>query len=192
VKNLEALIDAFTIVASNPTPGSGAVPRTSWRLVILGDGEAEYVGTLRARAGSSGCADRIVFAGWASGETKRAWLREASLFALASHHENFGVSLLEALALGVPAIVTPGVQLAAAVERAHAGWVSALDTGALASTLGSAMDDLAGRTTRAEAARVLARGYTWTAVASALVDLYTSLRPRPAAVRAPTAAGGRR
>ncbi len=53
---------------------------------------------------------RIVFEGWVSGDARFSLLRHATLFALLSSQENFGVALVEALACGMPAIVSPGGQ----------------------------------------------------------------------------------
>ena len=40
--------------------------------------------------------ERIEFVGWTEGARKRELVGNAALFALASRHENFGVSVLEA------------------------------------------------------------------------------------------------
>src|SRR5262249_36485043 len=132
VKGLELLIDAFAAA----TAADRAV--ASWRLVIAGSGEPEYVQKLRAHASASLVADRIIFEGWVDGSRKSALLAGASLFALPSHHENFGMSLAEALACGVPAIVSPDVQLADEVVANGAGWVSALTLDALSNALRAA------------------------------------------------------
>jgi glycosyltransferase involved in cell wall biosynthesis len=56
----------------------------------------------------------------------------AALLALRSHQENFGLVVIEALACGVPVLVSPHVNLADDVQAVGAGWVVPLEPAALA------------------------------------------------------------
>jgi glycosyltransferase involved in cell wall biosynthesis len=47
---------------------------------------------------------RVVFPGYAMGERKRAFFAMADLFVFPSRHESYGLTLLEALAAGLPAV----------------------------------------------------------------------------------------
>jgi glycosyltransferase involved in cell wall biosynthesis len=174
VKGLELLIDAFAAATASD--------RTSarWRLVIAGNGEPEYVNKIRAHAGASPVAERIVFEGWVDGSRKSALLDGASLFALPSHHENFGMSLAEALACGVPAIISPHVQLAETVAASGAGWVSALTLEALSSTLREAWSSDGQLAAKGQAARSLGQMFSSARVAQQLVELYEHVRLHPA------------
>jgi glycosyltransferase involved in cell wall biosynthesis len=163
-KNLEAVIEAFTDAMAI---GSG--PR--WTLVIAGSGDAGYVGSLRGRVEQRGAGDRVRFTGWVDGDRKRELVRHASLFALCSKHENFGVAVLEALAAGVPAVVSREVDLAEDIERARAGWV--VDAGEmLRDALVDAFDSARERESRGLAARALARRFAWPIVGDELRELY--------------------
>jgi glycosyltransferase involved in cell wall biosynthesis len=166
-KNLEPLIESFAEVSS----ASG----TAWRLVIAGSGDAEYVARLEQMVQRLRATDRVTFAGWMDGEKKREIIRRASLFALVSLHENFGVSLLEALALGVPGLVSRHVDLAEAVERASAGWVVDTDSRSLTAGLADAMNHPEERDARGWSATTLARDYTWPGIAGQLRELYNQL-----------------
>jgi glycosyltransferase involved in cell wall biosynthesis len=148
--------------------GAGA----SWRLVIAGDGAPDYRARLEALAAASGAGGRVEFAGWVGGEDKTALLSRAALFALPSHQENFGIAVLEGLARGVPAIVSPQVNLAAAIDRAGAGWI-ARDDHHLGAVLDTAMRDDRERASRAAQARALAETFRWSAIAPRIADLYT-------------------
>lgn len=66
-------------------------------------------------------ADRIDFCGEVLGETKQQLYSESSLFVLPTHSENFGIAVAEALAAGLPAIVTKGAPWSGLVEK-KAGW----------------------------------------------------------------------
>jgi glycosyltransferase involved in cell wall biosynthesis len=165
-KNLEALITAFLAATES---------KREWRLVLAGSGDAEYARTLARLIDARGAHDRVELAGWVDGPRKRALLQQASLFALVSLHENFGISLLEALACGVPAIATRNVDLSEPIAETNAGWIveSTLDsiTGGLIAALSSRADLVA----RGAAARALAGRFTWPAVAGELRVLYEGL-----------------
>ncbi len=108
-KNLEALIEAFVDEASRR--------EEAWRLVIAGTGEPHYVERLQSiRDRRTDRNRRVSFPGWVDGARKRELIARASLFALASLHENFGVSVLEALASGVPAFLSTEVDLSDAFD----------------------------------------------------------------------------
>jgi len=166
VKALDALIDAF---------GDVYTIARKWRLVIAGDGDEAYVRKLKVRAADSAGATAIEFRGWVDGEAKRDLLRRASIYALPSHHENFGVSLAEALARGVPAIVSSHVLISEDLAAAGAAWVTPNDRQSLATTLLQAITDQDARYEKAAAARQFAQGLAWPSVASRLMEVYASL-----------------
>jgi glycosyltransferase involved in cell wall biosynthesis len=75
-------------------------------LVIAGAGETEYVASLRESARALVDAGRVAFAGHVSGDDRRELLASADGFALTSHSENFGMSVAEAMAAGLPVVVS--------------------------------------------------------------------------------------
>jgi glycosyltransferase involved in cell wall biosynthesis len=167
-KNFELLIDAFAEAARSGT--------AAWQLVIAGSGEPAYQQALERRARESGAPIR--FAGWVTGAEKRALLARASVFALPSKHENFGIAVLEALAAGVPAIVSRDVQLSAALRDADGGWIVDGSTGSLADALRDALApdaDLDGKSRRAQA---LAERFAWPAVAARMMTMYRDVLAR--------------
>lgn len=161
-KGLDVLIDAFM-----------ACKQDSWRLVIAGDGPQDYVSLLKQKARGS---ERIVFTGWVEGERKEELLRGASLFALPSYQENFGLSALEAMAHGVPVLVTPEVNLALEIEAAKAGWVFKRET--LREGLDGLLKDEADRNARGRAAYEFAKRYSWEKTATDLINLYKECSTR--------------
>jgi glycosyltransferase involved in cell wall biosynthesis len=165
VKALDVLVDAFAAATAGGE-------RAAWRLVIAGSGDPEHVAALTTHIRQSPAADRVTMAGWVDGGAKERLLSGASLFALTSRHENFGVGLAEAMAMGVPVLVTRGVHLSPLVEAAGAGWVTPLESAEIDATLRVAMDDLAARHARGAAARRLAEQWRWPAIAQQLIDLY--------------------
>jgi glycosyltransferase involved in cell wall biosynthesis len=163
-KGLDLLIEAFVSLVRRPQ-------FAGWRLVIAGDGPREYVAMLKEKAANS---HRIVFTGWVEGEQKEALLRNASLLALPSRHENFGFCVVEAMARGVPVLLSPQVNLAREIGKADAGWVIERDE--LTSGLAAALADKGERARRGQAAYVLAQRYSWKKTAADLIDLYNEVR----------------
>jgi glycosyltransferase involved in cell wall biosynthesis len=161
-KNLEALIDSF-VASQKGSP---------WRLIIAGDGERRYVRSLEKLVADRHAESSVTFTGWVEGAAKLELIRRASIFAMPSLHENFGVSLLEALAAGVPALVSREVHLADDVEAGRAGWVTATDRSSLTRALDAALDEHADREDRGRAASVLAQRFSWPKVAARIVELY--------------------
>jgi glycosyltransferase involved in cell wall biosynthesis len=105
-KGADLLIDAF----ARSCPHSG-------RLVIAGpEGEAGYLASLQAHARNSGVGERVIFAGPLYDEQKAAALADADLFVLPSRYENFANVAAEAMACGVPVIVSDACGIASLVE----------------------------------------------------------------------------
>ena len=111
------------------------------------------------------------------GVAKQQLLEQASVFALPSFHENFGVSLVEAMAAGVPALVSRDVHLAEDINAAGAGWIVSPDRAAIAAGLREAVTDSDERARKGQAASRLATRFAWPIVAGSLKALYERLTP---------------
>lgn len=93
-----------------------------WELHITGpdtNGQTEKMQNLAAAV----AARRIVFSGAKYGREKSDTFRRAALYVLPSHTENFGLTVAESLAHGVPAITTTGTPWARLEEEACGWWV---------------------------------------------------------------------
>lgn len=168
-KGLEQLLDVFLDL-------TGEQAFSGWRLVVAGDGAPEYVRRLQRLAEERHGEGRVVFTGWLDGAERVSALREAGLVALVSHQENFGLSVVEAMACGVPVLVSRHVNLAEEIEAGGAGWVTALDRGTLLKTLRRVLgaDDEWARRGRA-GRELVRRRFVWPAVAAELAKLYQSI-----------------
>jgi glycosyltransferase involved in cell wall biosynthesis len=168
-KGLEPLLDVFLDVTREEA-------FSGWRLVVAGGGAPEYVKRLERFAEERHGAGHVVFTGWLDGADRASALREASVVALVSHQENFGLSIVEAMACGVPVLVSRHVNLAEEIAAAGAGWVTSLDRVTLLGTLRGVLgaDDEWAR--RGQAGRELVlRRFVWPAVAAELAKLYRSI-----------------
>jgi glycosyltransferase involved in cell wall biosynthesis len=84
------------------------IPDLSWRWVCVGspDRDPNFVEALRRRSRERGLADRVLFAGTATGADLDRAYAEADLMVLASRAETYGMVVTEALARGVPVLTT--------------------------------------------------------------------------------------
>src|SRR5215208_245005 len=162
-KGLDVLIDAFLSLPEK---------FASWRLVLAGDGPADHVLSLKEKAAH---ADRVLFTGWLDGEKKDAVLSCASLLALPSHQENFGLCVIEALSHSVPVLLSPHVNLAEEIVLANAGWIATVNKDALALRLAEALDDEEELARRGRAGKELSQKYSWDSAAKGLTELYRSV-----------------
>lgn len=91
-----------------------------WNLRIVGPDNGGYLAKMQVLAAQLRL-ERVVFTGVLYEEEKLRAYREASLFVLPTHSENFGMTVAEALAAGTPAIVSKGAPWAG-LEQQGAGW----------------------------------------------------------------------
>jgi glycosyltransferase involved in cell wall biosynthesis len=82
-----------------------------YAFVIAGPGKDTYVSELKAQAVQLGLEKKLIWAGPLYGELKWAAIREAEAYILPSHQENFGISVVEALACSVPVLITDKVNI---------------------------------------------------------------------------------
>jgi glycosyltransferase involved in cell wall biosynthesis len=92
-------------------------------LVVAGSGMPEFESSLRREARHLGVEDDTVWAGFLHGEEKLAVLADADMFILPSYSENFGLAAVEAMAAGVPVILSDQVGIHREVAAAGAGLV---------------------------------------------------------------------
>lgn len=114
-KGCDLLIDAFAKVLG---------PFPEWHLVIAGPDQVGWQVELEARAEALGLAGRVTWAGMLAGELKWGALRAAEVFLLPSHQENFGIAVAEALAVGLPALISNQVNIWREIDADGAGMVS--------------------------------------------------------------------
>jgi glycosyltransferase involved in cell wall biosynthesis len=159
-------------------------------LAIAGNDEEGYRARLDHQAAAAGVAGRIIHLGPVHGADKAALLHGSDLLVLPSYSENFGNVVLEAMAAGLPVVVTPQVGLAAVVREHGAGMVAEGDPPQLAAALRCLLADEEGRRamgrrgTEAAAAR-----FGWESLAARMEEVYDEIvgaRCRPAAAAAPS------
>lgn len=161
-KGLDYLADAFERVA--------AVNR-SIRLVVAGpDGGAQDA--FAQQIAQAGLSDRVHVVGPIYGPSKLGALVDASCFCLPSRQEGFSIAITEALACGVPVVISDACHFPEVAE-AGAGEVVPLDADAVAQALLRILGDDDLRHRMSQAGRELVRSrFTWPKIAARMVECY--------------------
>lgn len=101
-------------------------------LVLAGPEEDGYVQPLKKMAEKLGIMDRVLFTGFLESKTRVTALADSDVFILTSYSENFGIAAVEAMAAGLPVIVSDRVGIAEELRAERAGVVVSLDPAAVA------------------------------------------------------------
>ncbi len=142
-------------------------------LAVAGNDDDDYQIHLDRLASRNGVSKRITFTGPVYGEEKRRLLGAADVFVLPSYSENFGIAVLEAMAAGVPVVVTPEVGLSREVEEAGAGLVLSGDPGILGPGINSLLADPGRLRRMGERGRELAAGrFAWDGIGREMEQVY--------------------
>jgi len=113
----------------------------SGRLVIAGpEGERDYLAFLQKCAIELGVDDRVLFTGPLYDSEKDAAFADANVFVLPSKYENFANVAAEAIAFGVPVIISPFCGIRSLVAD-RAGLVVSPDKNSLAAALRRLIDN---------------------------------------------------
>jgi glycosyltransferase involved in cell wall biosynthesis len=166
-KNVHLLLEAFHIVTNRLVDA---------RLSISGDGEQNYVDNLKRQVATLGIAEKVTWTGHVSGVDKAATFAAASVFVLPSSSENFGIAVAEALAAGLPCVLTPGVAIAARVEEVGAGIVAEPNATSIAAAIERYLSSRELRESASRAAKALAASdYSDQRMGNALVQMYREI-----------------
>jgi glycosyltransferase involved in cell wall biosynthesis len=128
-KGFEVLVEALAVLAAEGL---------AFRAVIAGAGDE--AAALRALVRVRGLGQRVDLPGWE--DDKARFFAAIDVFALPSHHEPFGVVLIEAMAQAVPIVTTASEGPSEIVRDGVDGIIVAKDDpGALAAALGRLLRD---------------------------------------------------
>lgn len=145
-------------------------------LIMAGENEDGYRAELEQFIEKRGFHERIRVEEPRYGSEKWGLIVSASLLVLPSISENFGNVVLEAMAVGVPVVVTEGVGVSSLVESSGAGLVCDASPKGIADAISCILDDAElasqmGRNGRA----VVAEHYDWRVISQRMEAMYYSL-----------------
>jgi glycosyltransferase involved in cell wall biosynthesis len=143
---------------------------------VVGPDEAGHRSEIDSMVQAAGLEDAWSLEDAVSDEQKWDLYRESDLFILPTHSENFGISVAEALASGLPVITTTGAPWRGLVEHQCGWWVD------------PSVDDLAGALQEATSNRSVslksmgdrgrewvARDFSWKGIAQSMLNGYKNL-----------------
>ncbi len=163
-KGLDILARAFALVARG---------REDVHLVLAGPDTEGYGRKVREWLREGGVLEKTTFTGLLEGEDRFAALQQAEVFALSSYTENFGQVVAEAMASGVPVVISDQVNIWPEVKQANAGLVVPCDAEATANALQSVLaDSVGGRQMGRNGRRWVAENLPWKIVAAQMASVY--------------------
>jgi glycosyltransferase involved in cell wall biosynthesis len=146
------------------------------KLVIAGPADAGMQSKVERWLEEGGVRERAIFTGMLRGEAKLSAFRDAKIFVLPSYSENFGVSLIEAMACGLPVITTDKVNIWRELGSTGVARISAANTHEFAHALDEGLDDAVWLArARVEGPKLVERLYDWTHVADQLEAMYLAV-----------------
>jgi glycosyltransferase involved in cell wall biosynthesis len=168
-KNVVRLIEAFERVAGSFRDEKAV--ENQWRLLLAGAPSGYQSGEILARIEESSCRNRIELAGYVSESDLEGLYSRASIFALPSLDEGFGIPVLEAMASGVP-VVTSNRSALVEVAGDAALLVDPYAVDELECALKRLMKDRRLRGKLSDLGRARAKCYTWDRAVHATYSVY--------------------
>jgi glycosyltransferase involved in cell wall biosynthesis len=166
-KNLEALLEAVRLVLSK---------QLDVVLNVAGAGDPIYIDKLKALARDLDINGHVNWLGYVDGDKKTELLAAASAFTLPSYSENFGMAVVEALAAGLPCLVSRGVAISGEIDRARAGIVVGTAPAEIAAGIEKMSSDECDLSTMSTAASALASSaFSLDAMGECLEALYRNI-----------------
>lgn len=144
------------------------------KIVFGGDGEVEKNKKL---AKELGVTNNCEFHGWVSGAEREALFARAGVYCLPSKNEGLPMSVLEAMARGIPTIATPVGGIPQVIENGTSGFLVGVgDVDGLSATIISLLDSQESRTAIGLAGRkVVQRKFDVGDSVRNILDIYESL-----------------
>jgi len=158
-----------------PTLEQAAERRPGATLVLVGPDTEGYAEQVRGWVRDAGLESRVVFTGMLIGEEKQQAFHAADLFVFPSHAENFGVVILEAMAVGVPVILSRGIDIWRDIEATGAAAIVDSKVRDVAATVLDLLEDAPRRHTLGEAGKKAAWRYDWSVIGDELEAAYLDM-----------------
>ncbi|MGK7923812.1 MAG: glycosyltransferase [Spirulina sp.] len=147
--------------------------KQDFHLLFAGTGDENYLKTLENLVESFDLTQNVTFAGFVTGENKDLVLQGSDLFILPSFAENFAIAVAEAMAVGLPVIITPQVQIAPEIRAANAGLVVEGEVKTVAEAIATLLTSPQLRQEFGNNGRKLVETrYSWDAIAQQLISVY--------------------
>lgn len=161
-KGIDVLLDACGRIKEEIRKGS-------FLLTIYGPKIIDYE-RVNSQIESLGIEDFVRLGGEILGAEKEQVLLDADLFVLTSRFEGHPMGLIEALAYGLPVLVSPGSNMADEITRENAGWVCETNADSIEKSLLHIFQERDKFWEKGNNARQLAARYDWRLLAKQFHD----------------------
>ncbi len=166
IKGLDLLCRAFAEVAR---------VREDIRLLIVGPDNDGYGIQLKKMLEDEGVLDKVVFTGMLIGREKMAALNSADFCAIPSYSEGHSIVTLEAMACGLPVIITHGCNFPEVADF-ESGIIIEPDVDQLTEAMARLLDNPELRKEMGEnGRRLVADKFIWDKAADDMIELYKSV-----------------
>lgn len=168
-KGLDELIPAWSAIVKKPTYADAL-------LVLAGPDDRGYRLKVEELVRKAGVEKRVLLTGMVKGRSKFALISRADIYVLPSYSEGFSNSLLENLAAGKPALITPGCNFPRVSEEGAGICVEPernnLEVG-LKTLLDMPREDLAAMGSKGRA--LVMKEFTWDMTARKILCVYQNI-----------------
>lgn len=144
------------------------------RYVMAGPDHTPYAKSLKKYYEDLGIMDKCYFVGEVKGRQKTELLNACDIFCMPSLSENFGIAALEALAAGLPLIIsenTPWQQ----INEYGAGYCLPLSEEVFSTKLIQLCEDQQLRTIQSEQALTIASNFAWSNISKKMIESYQEI-----------------
>ena len=167
-KRLDLLIDS---VANLVQQG-----RKDLFLLIAGEGSKNYIEELKLKVKELGLGEITKFTGFIKGDDKALAFQGSDVYVLPSYQENFGLSVAEALATGLPSIISDEIHIAEDINQANAAVVITPSLESLSIAVNDLLDNTEKSKQFSEKAKHFTESqYSWPAIGARLANHYHQL-----------------
>lgn len=168
-KGLDLLIPAFDAVRRS-------VPKA--HLVIAGAENDDYGQQVRQWIRERGLEPLVRFVGHLHREDVIQAYVDSDVFVLPSYTENFGMTVIESMACGLPVVISDQVNIHADVAASGGGLVTSCNVGDIAQALIGLLSATETRRQMGAAGRRVAQTYSWPAIVERLTEEYEAVIER--------------
>ena len=145
------------------------------KLTLVGEGNRlqEY----KTRVIDLGLADRVEFTGWLNNREIQTLAAKSSIGIFPSRIQSFGLSVVEAMATGLPVIVARGGAVPENIDDGVTGTlVPVNDSDALAEAINKALEKSQSSETMAKAAKTaVQQKFSWDRAADSMIEIYKNI-----------------
>ncbi len=153
--------------------------REDVQLILAGPDGDGYGAQIRQWLKAERVLGQTTFTGMLLGSQKMSAFRDADVFVLPSYTENFGIAVVEAMASGLPVVISNKINIWREVAEARAGLVVNCDVHEISNALLTLLvDPMRGKEMGKRGRRLVEKRFTWETVGEQMVQEYRQILSR--------------